>query len=82
MSATKNADSGAEFSWNDDDESVVIEAVNATAVYANPKGDIVIRQQDPYGHEDSFIVVPRSRAGALADAINNELERPVPEKAA
>ena len=47
-----------EFSWSDND-SVVIPPVAAIAVYTNPNGNVVIRQEgDPIGcQEDPFIVI-------------------------
>jgi hypothetical protein len=62
-----------EFSWRDDD-SVVIERVDALAVYSNPSGNIVIRQQDAMGGDDAIIVIPRSRLKDLVLALQNELD--------
>ena len=59
-----------EFSWND--ESVIIEQVDAVAAYTNPKGDLVIRQQGYMGENDSVIVIPRSRVAELVSAISRE----------
>jgi hypothetical protein len=61
------------FSWKDT-ESVVIEKVDAIAVYTNPKGDLVIRQEDPRGDDDAIIIVPKSRARDLIMAIQSELD--------
>lgn len=36
--------SGFEFSWNKE-ESIVVRKQDAIAIYANPNGEIVIRQQ-------------------------------------
>lgn len=59
-----------DFEW--DGESTVIASVQATAVYTNKFGDIVIRQQDPMGHDDSTIFIPKDRAEEVAQAILNE----------
>ncbi|RYF35091.1 MAG: hypothetical protein EOO21_04270 [Comamonadaceae bacterium] len=57
-------------------ENVVVPAVEAVAVYTNPKGDIVIRQQDSMGEDDPVIVIPRARAKDLATAIRKEAAKP------
>ena len=57
-----------EFSWGDK-ASVVIKRVDAIAVYTNPNGDIVIRQQDSMGEDDSVIVIPLDRVEELVQAI-------------
>jgi hypothetical protein len=63
----------AEFSWSDD-ESVVIDRVDAIAVYTNAKGDLVIRQEHPLGDDDSTIIVPRRRVGELTVALKREAQ--------
>lgn len=60
-----------EFKWTDKD-SVVVERVDAIAVYQNPNGEVVIRQQDPMGDDDSVIVVPKSRLNDLILALQSE----------
>lgn len=65
-----------DWNWNDNDDGVVIPAVQAVAVYTNPKGDIVIRQQDFMGEDDAVIIIPRSRATDLAAAIRDEVKKP------
>lgn len=66
---------GSDWNWNDK-ESTVIPAVQAVAVYTNPSGDIVIRQQDHYGDDDAVIVIPRSQAAQLAKALRDEAKKP------
>lgn len=61
-----------EFSWTDKD-SVVIEKVDAIAVYTNPRGDIVIRQEGNM-EDDSIIVVPQSRLNDLISALRREAQ--------
>ena len=46
-----------DFSWNDND-AVVVEPVDAIAVYTDPKGTVVIRQRGSQGEADRFIYVP------------------------
>lgn len=62
------------FDWNSEKikESVVMKSVQAIAVYTNPDGDVVIRQQDSMGDEDHFVVLPKSSAKALVKAITAE----------
>ena len=60
------------FKW--DDEELVIQQVDAVAVYRNPHGDLVIRQRDSVSHDDSIVVVPMERAKALRAAIKREIK--------
>lgn len=62
------------FNWNNN-ESVVVEPMEAIAVYTNPKGDIVIRQQRGYPDEDVFVVIPRSRVEDVVTALGREASR-------
>lgn len=65
------------FEWLES-PSVVIKPVDAIAVYANPQGDIVIRQKSSKGifrEEDSIVVVPRDRLDAVLAALENEKAR-------
>jgi hypothetical protein len=57
-----------EFSWSDS-ESVVVKTVHAIAVYPNPSGDIVIRQQGPDGEDDSFVIFPVDHVDGIITAI-------------
>lgn len=62
-----------EFSWRDT-ESVVVRAVNAIAVYRNPDGDVVIRQEAAiFGDDDPFIVVPENALPRLIEALKEQL---------
>lgn len=64
-----------EFVWTPDESAVVFKTVQAVAVYKNPYGDIVIRQQaGPLDDDDAVIVIPRDRVPALASALKTELE--------
>ena len=68
-----------EWKWHDDDakESVVIEAVRAIAVYTNPRGDIVIRQESTdHGDDDGVVVIPRASVGAILKAVKAEAAKP------
>jgi len=64
--------------WQDQDnkESVIVPSVAALAVYTNTAGEIVIRQQDQFGGDDSIIVLPKSHAAKLATALRNEAKKP------
>lgn len=61
----------APFKWHGDDadESVCIRQEFFTAVYLNPAGDVVIRQQDPDDTDDAFVIVSVDRAAVLIEAI-------------
>lgn len=53
-------------------ESTVIPSVRAVAVYTNPNGDIVIRQEG-YPDEDAVIVIPRGALNSLVKALKAEV---------
>lgn len=54
------------FKWGD--ESNVFETVRGVAVYRNPKGDIVIRQEG-WPDDDAVIVIPIEQANSVLAAI-------------
>lgn len=61
---------GSDFDWGEIAEAVVIPEQAATAVYPNPQGQIVIRQEGRLGpDEDVWIVVAPEHAQVLAEAI-------------
>lgn len=64
-----------DFNWNGEDEKedVIVPRVDAIAVYSNAIGDIVIRQQDGMGGDDSLIIFPRIHAQLLIDAIQRQI---------
>ena len=48
-----------DFDWSENEEDTLFVSVGAVAVYENPKGDVVIRQQAVgYHDEDQFVVIP------------------------
>jgi hypothetical protein len=49
-----------EFDWSDAEDDTILETVGAIAVYANPRGDAVIRQQGVNYDigQDAVVVVP------------------------
>lgn len=60
-----------DFSWTDDTDAVAFKSVRGIAVYANPAGDLVIRQQaGPLDDDDAIIVVPVDRMLDLIDALH------------
>lgn len=62
--------SDQDFNWyNKDEESIVIQAVSAVAVYTNVHGDIVIRQQSATDEKDHAVYFPASQAQAIIKAI-------------
>lgn len=70
----------ADFNWTSSEEAVVFPTVQAVAVYTNPNGDIVIRQEaGSTDDEDSFVVIPKTHAVSLVSAIQRELDRELPE---
>jgi len=62
-----------DFSWSDD-TLVVVKRVDAIAVYRNPEGDIVIRQERRGGDEDHVVIVPGQYAYTLVESIQRLLK--------
>ncbi len=60
---------GREFDWSDDD--VIVPSQPAVAVYTNPKGAVVLRQQDefPFGDGDAVVWFAADHAPVVALAI-------------
>jgi len=64
-----------EFSWaNVEKRELITPSVGAIAVYRNPNGDVVIRQEDRLGDEDDVVVVPMDRVELLVLRLNELLE--------
>lgn len=62
-----------DFKWNEDIDNVVFKSVQGVAVYSNPDGDIVIRQQaGPLDDDDQIVIVHSDRVEALIFAIKSE----------
>jgi hypothetical protein len=61
-----------DFNWYNKDDSIVVRHQPATAVYTNPHGEVVVRQQDQYGDEDDFIYIAKDNALKVAQAILTE----------
>ncbi len=59
---------GAEFDWLEYADDVVVPEQMAIAVYHNPTGNVVVRQQG-WPDEDVVIILERRNAAALAHAI-------------
>jgi uncharacterized protein YdaU (DUF1376 family) len=59
------SDEHESYDWPE--ECTVIQEVNATAVYVNVNGAIVIRQRLPYV-DDVYVVIPRAHVQAVVDA--------------
>ncbi len=64
-----------DFDWSS--ESVVVQPVEAIAVYTNPRGEIVIRQRSLVGSEDPFIVIPISHVQSVVDAMLEQAARQI-----
>jgi hypothetical protein len=62
----------ADFDWSKEKESIVVRSVEAVAVYSNPNGDLVIRQQGgPLDEDDIWVVIPLERVDAVIDAMKD-----------
>jgi hypothetical protein len=56
-----------DFNWDDDvaADSVVQNSVEKVAIYANPNGDVLIRQERRWDEEDdTWIIIARGNVGA------------------
>lgn len=63
-----------DFSWNDG--SIVIKPQRAIAVYANPAGNLIIRQEAyDTTEDDPFIVISREHVAAVIAALQATLAR-------
>lgn len=58
------------FKWLSDD-SVVIQRVDAVAVYINERNEVVIRQENQAGDGDAIIVIPVRCVPDLMEALQN-----------
>lgn len=65
----------ADWDWNSTSarESLVLPRVDALAIYANANGEIVLRQQGMDGNDDSIIIIPKTQAQQVIDAITGML---------
>lgn len=66
-----------DWKWGDDStkECTVFPTVSAVAVYTNPHGNIVIRQEGYAGEDDSVIIIPRSHVASVIRALQAESEQ-------
>lgn len=65
-----------DFDWHNS-ESVVTKTVAGIAVYTNPNGDVIIRQDrldGDFWDRDPFIVIPHDRVDSVIAALKNEVE--------
>jgi hypothetical protein len=62
-----------DFSWSDE-ALVVVKRVDAIALYKNPEGDIVIRQERRSGGEDNVVIVPAQYAYTLVESVQRMLK--------
>ena len=55
---------GDEFDWSEIEDDIVLQSTGAIAVYENPRGDVVIRQQgiDYQMGDDAVVVIPKKYA--------------------
>ena len=70
---TTMAQSHDEFSWSDE-TLIVVKRVDAIAVYRNPEGDIVIRQERRGGDEDNIVIVPAQSAYTVVESVQRLLK--------
>lgn len=60
-----------DFNWNENKQDLVVQQVDAVAVYINMDGNIVIRQQ-AFPNDDAVIVLPKASIPALIKALKAE----------
>src|SRR5271165_1450991 len=53
----RQAEEECDFSWSAIEDSVVIQAQPAIAIYFNRRDEVVIRQESQFGDEDHFVYV-------------------------
>lgn len=62
-----------DWDWNPEKQkSIVVQQVDAIAIYTNVRGEIVIRQQGPNGEEDAIVAFPKTYVETIAAALNAE----------
>jgi len=68
-------DQAEEFNWDDVQDDLIQQTTSAVAVYFNPKGEVVIRQQAiHYGDEDSFVYLPFNKVRPLIEKLRVMLD--------
>lgn len=60
----------SEFSWRDLDV-ICVRSQPAVAVYKNPRGEIVIRQESQFGDDDHWICLQPENVELLAMTLND-----------
>ena len=63
-----------DFNW-EDEESICVEKNDATAIYFNPHGSVVIRQQDEFNDSDQIVIIPLDQLTKVIEklvTLNNE----------
>ncbi len=62
----------AEFEWTD--EGTVLGEQLAVAIYVNPRGDTVIRQEaDQHGEDDAIVIIGRHNLATFVKALQKHL---------
>jgi len=71
------------FNWDDRQSTdIVIRGVQAVAVYADARGDIVIRQERHFDEEtDTVLIVPPDRVDAIIDRLRDVQRKLIGPKA-
>lgn len=65
-----------DFKWDTEDADLVcIHKVNAIAVYQNWRNEIVIRQENDYGNDDSLVLIPPEHVNALISKLKEVQEK-------
>lgn len=69
---------GHDFNWGSDNDSIIIPHQPAIAVYFNPRGEVVIRQEGHYRpDEDHWIVVQIQNLDPLIDQLQRIASREI-----
>lgn len=65
-----------DWDWNPEKQkSIVVQQVDAIAIYTNVRGEIVIRQQGFGGEEDAIVAFPRAYADTIIAALTAEASK-------
>lgn len=65
-----------DWDWNPEKQkSIVVQQVDAIAIYTNVRGEIVIRQQGFGGEEDAIVAFPKAYAETIIAALQTEMTK-------
>lgn len=76
---SEEATDSVDFDWSQAADDLLQPTTAAIAVYFNPRGEVVIRQQAlEYGEEDSFVYLPFNKVRPLIEKLRTLLDEGAP----